>query len=434
MTDIMGILCIDLGTSSIRAALRGPDEARVRVLEIGKAFGSSIDDASIPSAVFIPEDLSSVVFGEEALRKGLRGGKPFLFETSPKRWMTTGLASGLEAEVIHGTGVTQKILLAGLLAQAFSATATAANLTKRDIEEIEIRVAHPVWDGGRADSLREVLRWIASVAIGAAGVTDQPVTPVDLVRAINRSSSRAREGSIDVVEPVAAALDLFANSDNERELCLVVDVGAGTTDLALFLSLTPDSPTYRRKLVQAAAPKSMYAAGDVIDREVIRLIISRAKRLEDDDMRLLVNRRRKIKETLLTKGKVFEAGVEITASELEQEKNIHGMCSELAGHFRDLMSEAEGFISTHVTTGFRPVRELSVVFAGGGANIGFLHRAIGNSVTSNRRQIPVSLREIGGKVRGLPASPGRLAVVQGGTVPSEYWPVTALTPGRIRRI
>jgi hypothetical protein len=427
------VLCVDLGTSSIRAGLREPGRMNSRALEIGEAFKSSIDRASIPSAVFVPPDGSSIVFGEEALVMGRRGEKSLLFETSPKGWMTTGTPEELESEVVKGSGVTRKILLAGLLAQAFSATRKAANLSKKDLAGMEIRVAHPVWDAKRAKSLGDALGSISSAAIGAEGVTDRAVTPADLVDAIEDSHPKGRQASIDVVEPVAAALELFENSDNAREFCLVIDVGAGTTDLALFLSLTPDKAGYRRKFVQAAAPRSMYEAGDVIDKEVIQLILSRAKRVGGDDLRSLTLRRREIKERLLSKGKVFEVGVEVTASELERRERIREMCSGLAGHFHALLSDAERFMSTFLTTGFHRVNALNVVFAGGGGSINFLHRAIGTSLTSSGRKLPISIRKDAEGARELPASMGRLAVALGGTVPAQYWPVTNLEPGEWAR-
>ena len=83
-----GTLCIDFGTSSIRAALFESARSRPQALELGEAFRSSIDRASIPSAIFIDSSGEAVVFGEDALKQGLRGDRSLLFEMSPKRWMT----------------------------------------------------------------------------------------------------------------------------------------------------------------------------------------------------------------------------------------------------------------------------------------------------------------------------------------------------------
>jgi cell division ATPase FtsA len=137
------------------------------------------------------------------------------------------------------------------------------------------------------------------------------------------------------------------NSDNSREICVVIDVGAGTTDLGIFLSLTPDESVskHRRRFIQAASPRSIYMAGDLIDEEVINLIRIRAKTIQDDVIQDLQRRRRNIKETLFSRAKrVFEAGIEITLSELETQERIHQMQVEIANNFTRLIGDASRFI------------------------------------------------------------------------------------------
>ena len=431
MPSRSGILCIDFGTSSVRAALSEDGRARPRVLELGEAVRSSIDRASIPSAVFVDADRSKITFGEEAFKKGQRGEKSLLFEMSPKRWMTADSPAMLDTEIVAGTGLTRKHLLAGLLAQAFSATTTAVRLSKTQLLQLETRVAHPVWSPKTQSTLRQHLRWITDVARQLSGTTDQAISPDKLSTAIAKASGKASALGLDVEEPVAAALELFENSENSREICAVVDVGAGTTDLGIFLSLTPDDRSHRhkRKFIQAASPRSIYMAGDLIDEEVINLIKSRAKSPRSDVVQDLQRRRRNIKETLFSRAKkVFEAGVEVTMSDLEKQERIRQMRNELASNFESLISEASGFIKIFVEASFHRADQINVVFAGGGSNIGFLHQAIGKSVTlDNGRSVPIVIRAATSAERSLPAAVERLAVAMGGTTPIDYWPVTSIT-------
>ena len=239
MPSRSGILCIDFGTSSIRAALSEDGRARPRVLELGEAVRSSIDRASIPSAVFVDADRSKITFGEEAFKKGQRGEKSLLFEMSPKRWMTADSPAMLDTEIVAGTGLTRKHLLAGLLAQAFSATTTAVRLSKTQLLQLETRVAHPVWSPNTQSTLRQHLRWITDVARQLSGATDQAISPDKLSTAVEKASGKASALGLDVEEPVAAALELFENSENSREICVVVDVGAGTTDFVLYRDGAP---------------------------------------------------------------------------------------------------------------------------------------------------------------------------------------------------
>lgn len=431
------ILCIDFGTSSIRAALSEDGRVKPLALELGEAFSSSIDRASIPSAIFIDADGSLISFGEEALKRGLRGEASLLFELSPKRWMTLEPPTSLEREVIPRTGLTRKQLLAGLLAQSFSATTVAAGLSKTKLLKIETRVAHPVWGADTRVALGQSLRWITDIGAELCGVTDQAITVKRFLSEVKKvAETNKLAKSIDVEEPIAAALELFENSDNAREICVVIDVGAGTTDLGIFVSLTPDEQArgYRRKFIQAASPRSIYKAGDLIDEVLITLIKNRAKNIRSDTIQDLQRRRRNIKETLFSRvGKVYEAGVEVTLNDLENQDVIRDMGDELAINFSTLVDEASQFIRPFVEASIHRADRLNVVFAGGGSKIGFLQRAIGKRVEfTNGISVPVAIRPAETTGRALPASIERLAVALGGTTPDKYWPVTKLmSPGEM---
>lgn len=361
---------------------------------------------------------------------GLRGDRAHLFNTSPKAWMNTGPAEGLAAEILPGTQVTPKHLLAGLLAQAFSAAQKALPSSARDLTQFGIRVAHPVWDAERATQLQDDLAWITSCAIQLAGATDRPVAPDALVVRVEEPKVQQQRQEFDVVEPIAAALQLFENSENSRELCVVIDVGAGSTDMAIFLSLTPDATGYRRKFIRAGPPRSVYIAGDFIDSEVVGLIRSRAVRIKSEDLQSIELRRRRLKETLFSRaGKIVEAGVEITLHDLEGQQGIRKMRQAIADAFHQMIAESSGFISTFVTASVHRADQLNVIFAGGGSNISFLHSAIGKSVEVRGQRVPIRIRAVPTPPRTLPASLERLAVALGGTIPARHWPVTSMQPG-----
>jgi hypothetical protein len=57
-------------------------------------------------------------------------------------------------------------------------------------------------------------------------------------------------------------LDLLPSEENLVRMCAVVDVGAGTTDIGLFLSLVPDGASkVRSKLYRTGHPVSVFKAG-----------------------------------------------------------------------------------------------------------------------------------------------------------------------------
>jgi hypothetical protein len=78
-------------------------------------------------------------------------------------------------------------------------------------------------------------------------------------------------------------------------------------DMGIFLSLTPDAASHRhrRKLIQAAPPRSIFKAGDFIDDALLNLITDKSKTTSDVVVSDLNRRRRSIKESLFESKKKF---------------------------------------------------------------------------------------------------------------------------------
>ena len=81
-----GALCIDFGTSSIRAVRRLPS-GKLKTLDIGRVTKSRLDDASIRSEIHVDEHRRYVRFGERAVVARKDTGTPSLYESSPKLWL-----------------------------------------------------------------------------------------------------------------------------------------------------------------------------------------------------------------------------------------------------------------------------------------------------------------------------------------------------------
>lgn len=422
------ILCIDFGTSSLRAALRPTATAGAKVLELGEAVGSSIDRASIPSAIFVDEDGERVYFGEEALAKGLRGEPSALYEISPKRWLTEDEVSALAGAAVRGLAGTRAHLLAGLIGYALSVVAKALDMPPGRLKAIEVRMPHPVWRASGAEALGRASAQVLDAGRVIAGQVGAEIGAAELAELCRQAEvERTLHGpKVDVVEPIAAALELFANTENTREVCVVVDVGAGTIDLGAFISLTPRARGYRRRLVSLAAPRSIYAAGDLIDEELVGVIEEAAPRgLRREAKADLRRRKRIIKETLFKQGTVFECGVSVALGQLLARPKIQEMKDELRREFMQLLREAAPQIRPYADMERHPVRRVDVVFAGGGANIEFLRESLGRRAElGDRQSLPIALGKEEWMGPPLPASYERLAVALGGTAPKEEWPVT----------
>jgi len=414
------ILCIDFGTSSIRASVRDNDGIPIP-LEIGEAFNSSIDKASIPSAIFISASGDEVLFGEDALSQGLKGKESHLFELSPKKWIAS---NQLEEFIFGKAGLTKSHLLSGLLNQALNGLCKCLGLTILELKSYEIRVSHPVWnDKNKAEVLLNFEKIISdSFLIG--NHSGEVFSKNSLFSKINGHLSTTSYSSVDVIEPIAAALELFNNSQNSREFCVIIDVGAGTTDMASFISLTPDVHRIKRKLIRISEPISIYKAGDLIDNEVINLIINKCKSSDMVSLKRLSNRRRQIKELLFKDSRIFEVNVEVKLSELNESEEIKKMCSDIKQGFEALIEQSSAQILPFITVSNHRVDQVKVIFSGGGSKIKFLRDAIGKSVLISGKRLPISIIDCASPYPNLPASYDRLAVALGGTTPDDDWPVT----------
>src|SRR5688500_6246037 len=102
----MVTLCIDFGTSSLRAAIRKQGE----ILPLAIAPASPIDNASIPSAIYIPSSADDICFGIEALTRGLASSDGRLLELSPKSWLSPAGVDHLDNTAVRGLPFTRRDL------------------------------------------------------------------------------------------------------------------------------------------------------------------------------------------------------------------------------------------------------------------------------------------------------------------------------------
>jgi molecular chaperone DnaK (HSP70) len=424
---VAGTICVDFGTSSIRAAVRASAAGEVWVCRLGDAFQSSIDSASIPSACFIGVD-GTICFGQEALRRGLIGEPAILYEASPKRWLTEANIDDLEAPAVQNHGFTRLDLISGLLAQAWGAILSEMD----DIpSNPALRIAHPVWTKqarGRRSALEKILR----DSLEMAGQTNQPMTIVRYAELVRGLSSVARnESDIDVEEPVAAALHIHGANRHYREVCMLVDVGAGTTDIATFVSQTPTLHG-SDALIFAADPISVNAAGDVIDRALVNLIQERSPAARVGAIAAdLQRRQRSLKQDLFDSTQVVFDRTSVTLDELEARADIQNMASLISSAVTRQLKDAE--IRLKVFRSIGAEGHINVVFAGGGARIRFIEKAVRKGVEDGPLRMPVHIDRRALEDARLPADSARLAVCMGGITPKGSWPKTRMDEPKFYR-
>ena len=290
----MDILCIDFGTSSIRAAIRKEKDSISHPLPI--APGSQIDNASIPSAIYISIAGDKIFFGNKALEAGLSAHPRLLFESSPKSWLSPSNISQVYQSAVSGAPFSRFQLISGLLALAAqNAIVAGKNIFKLKTRTLLYHITHPVWstsDRQRIADVYDKLNHIAFENTRSAITDEMSADQFNLwyKKVSQVSKSRCRGNALE--EPVAAALELLPDPPpNNRSATLVVDVGAGTIDLGLFVSVLPDENSkVTRKLIPMTPARSLFGAGDVIDDALIKLVAQRLGPNSDIDLAALKNK------------------------------------------------------------------------------------------------------------------------------------------------
>jgi hypothetical protein len=200
-------------------------------------------------------------------------------------------------------------------------------------------------------------------------------------------------------------------------MCVVVDVGAGTTDIGLFLSLVPDGTSQvRTKLYRMGQPVSVFKAGNVVDTIVLKLLEGRANKPSATALADVRARIRGIKETLFRDGLIQELGCDVRLTDLESHPDSKAMAAEIRAEFLRLVLDNEAAIANWLDKHVHSVKRLDVVMAGGGGSIDFVLKAINKPVPIGHRTVQVKLTIPGERagINTFGASRGRMAVALGG--------------------
>jgi hypothetical protein len=226
-------------------------------------------------------------------------------------------------------------------------------------------------------------------------------------------------------------MDMIPNpGSDERRATLLVDVGAGTIDLGLFISVVPfERSPRRRKLIPMCEPRSLLGAGDVIDKALVDLMVSQLGSSRNPDLPRFQNDIRRNKERLFNEGTVSLGRTTVKREELERAAPLVKMAKQLKAELGEMFEEGATKHSVQLGYSHHRILNMDLIFAGGGGNLTFLRRTIGKTVnlgTTPLRTVPVDCPELDNWP--VEASRARMAVAIGGTTPYREWPETERTP------
>jgi len=414
------VLCLDFGTSSVRAVIRNK-KSTLQVLPIGQVTPiQTIDGASIPSAFCVDDDLETVRFGQHALDAILSGRKLAFYVTSPKLWLSEPELLG--QSILPNLPISRRDVLTGLMGYAlYAAAETKLWAIPKNPDEADIRIAHPVWPSNIRDDADLALAQIAWMAVNMASEGDWGISSIDVLcswtNPADDSETRPALKLIkDTIEPIAAAVELLPNFENERRICMVVDIGAGTTDIGVFQHLSPDIRANKGdRLIPAGPATSVFKAGDEIDRILISLLKEKNNSTFKNNQARIKSEIRFHKENLFKNGLIEVAGINITLKTLENSKETSSMISDIRKGIEKCLNDAFVTITSFTSTA-RLANDLIVVMAGGGAEMQFLRDALGKPmvVKGTSFTFQISSAEPSEKINMHGAGYARLAVGLGG--------------------
>ncbi len=385
-----GVLCLDFGTSSVRAVRRQPS-GKLKPLAIGRVVRSRLDDASIRSEVHIDSTGKQVRFGDAAVRQWAKGEGALLFELSPKLWLRD--LDRIDQPAAPGTALTREDLLVGLLANAVRAAAEADGIGFDTLRKLDLRIAHPVWENSATEA-NTVLARIAVKARQVAFQRDWSSVSASTLKDWASIEVADRAAMIEVVEPIAAAVELLPSEENLIRLCAVVDVGAGTTDIGLFRSLVPDPDSAKRsRLIPLGVARSVFKAGNEVDAIVLELLERRTRVQDPVQWASVRGRVRFIKETLFKQGSVQELGVDVALGDLEAHPSARAMADAVRSAIVTAVQACEKDVQLLMNRASGAVQELDLVLAGGGAQMGFLRNALAPAIIVGGRNLRVRISD-----------------------------------------
>ena len=372
-------LCLDFGTAYCKAASCATGEPPVP-LAIGQAVGQGRGDPHmIRTALFISRS-GRLYFGEAAVDTAASNGRePFdtikeaLIEAEDERDFDEPLPtehSPVNPPITKRQAIT--LFLAFFTRAAFHAQRAPDPGATRS-------VAMPVFAQQKAKLVSEVLQEsLIHAHVLAEHFADDLFASIDLRSAIafleelrNRPTSlRSVPEPQTVVEPVAAVsaqlLHYTPSGNAPPGLLMVVDVGAGTTDIAMFAAGQAHGVVTVRHV--KGSKRSEPVAGKAIDKALIDHIVGKS----DGRLGLEVDLQREgrgqpIKEDLFRDGHVSRHGVSTSVRGFLESAQARTVISDMKTAFDGVLLDIDRSFFQ---------RQVAVRFSGGGAFLPFLDRFV----------------------------------------------------------
>ena len=366
-------LFLDFGTAYCKAATCKQGEPPVP-LPIGEAVRQGRGDRHmIRTALFVSQS-GSVYFGEAAVDAARSEGR--LPYDEIKDVLTRAESRSELDEALHTEdNPTGEHLTTRDATTLFLAFFTRAALQGHDLrQELRRSIAVPVFKKDKQRWVTEELaEGLANANVIAQHFGDNLFRSIDLADALRVLRTANRVGRAQVVadpptvaEPIAAVaghlLHFEPDGSTSPGLIMIVDIGAGTTDIAMFAKGHVDGIVTMRHVKESKG--SLPWAGKAIDRALIDHMVGRSK----GESRLRADLQREgmgepIKEDIFRDHVVTRFGISTSLAEFLQSEGMSRVQAEIRRGFEDVLHRVDRSFFA---------RTVAVRFSGGGHELPFL--------------------------------------------------------------
>ena len=394
-------LCLDFGTAMSKAFAWNRDSDAPVPLKTGIAAGEpSSSPYALNSAIFISRD-ERVYFGQKAVTLAAAADPEYhLAFQSLKDILTVGAMNDLEPVPSVYNPTEHRVRRRDVIALYLAFLTDNALLALQSDHQEQSRnvprsFTKPVFDHERDDWATRLLTDCASVAQIVAdrysGQWDGGIRLIELLAVIANAPKRDEHLVVEsaiLSEPVAAFASRIRNvvpGQHNRYLMMVVDVGAGTTDFAMYARVENESNMRLYRIKNSVT--TVRIAGDAIDNALLDYLVEQADVTESHarlgairadlqrDVRLL--KEQLFRDGSVTRPLVNDRKVTATLEEFEA-------CPAMIG-CRDRMQEKFYAVLSGIDISWLAFRDLQVFFTGGGAALPL--------VTRLAQSQPISIRE-----------------------------------------
>lgn len=383
------ILCVDFGTALTKAfATRGWNEAYE--LPIGRIAGGE-HPFMVESSIWIEDE--TIYFGPVAVKRSEEAEEGLRFDSMKTHLMR--LAAGAEGEPewvddeINPNAGKEDFSVLGLMTLylAYVDQLVVSALRDKGLPEyLKRRIARPCWTGEQGEMASRLLKILIAKSIVVSHTLGSDLLEgIDVAAAaevLDAVDAQLDEDELeelvqntietDIAEPEAVAAPYDA--PNDWHFLTVVDVGAGTTDVATFLLRF--NTTWPRAKVHLLPNSecSLAMAGDHVDQVLLNDLLGQVREhLNDSQYKEaevhLRHRIRDLKEELFRDG---EVEIELPGVSVCLERSDFLRLKELAG-FRaalvDLLKKSFANIPKHFANRIHEKGGVKILFTGGGSSL-----------------------------------------------------------------